>query len=126
MSKLGRTFLLTLTVAAAACASAGGGGGRGTGGITGEQLIQTGEKDLYSAVSALRPMWVHARSGARMNGTAQIMLYVNNAPYGTVDDLRSIPIETVHDVSYMSASEATTRYGLAGGAVGLILVRTGG
>lgn len=106
-----------------ACASTGGGGTSSASVITGEQLIETRQSNLYAAIQALRPSWLRSRGSASISTPSEVVLFVNEAPYGTVSNLSSIPIDAVLDVRYLSASEAGSRYGTAAGNAGLLLVR---
>jgi hypothetical protein len=128
MRRFATTMMLAVLLGTAGCASAGGGsGGSGNGAVTRQQLIDTHQPDLLQAIRSVRPQWLRARGPARLNGdVVEIQVYVNDAPYGDTNALRFIPIDTVVDVRFLSASEATTRYGLTGGAAGLIVVRTRG
>jgi hypothetical protein len=107
-----------------ACASGSGGGGGGPSNvITGQQLIETRQSNLYAAIQVLRPAWLRSRGSASISSPSEVTLFVNEAPYGTVNNLSGIPIDAVLDVRYLSASEAGSRYGTAAGNGGLLLVR---
>jgi hypothetical protein len=122
---LGGVALVLATMTLAGCAS---GGGSSSGGspnvITRAQLIETRQNNLYTAIQTLRPQWLRARGASSLSGSSEVVLFVNEAPYGTVSDLSSISIEAVEDVRFMSASEAGARYGTVAGASGVLLVRT--
>lgn len=127
MSKLAGTGVLLLALFLAGCATGGEERSGGTGAVTGDQLVETGQTDLLEALRILRPQWLRARSSARLTGERpEVTVFVNETPFGTVGVLSSIPLAAVEEVRYMSASDATTRYGMSGGAAGLILVRTRG
>jgi len=114
-----------LLVMAAACASTGGGGsGSDPGVLTGTQLIDSGQNDLYRAIEALRPRWLRPRNQATVNERNEVQVFVNQSPYGNVQALASIPLEAVRDVRFLTASEAAGRYGTMAGNGGLILVST--
>lgn len=119
------TVILLLLLSAGGCASSGGGSGGGSANsLTREQLIETRQPSLYQAIQALRPRWLRARGAASLSGPTEVTVFLNETPYGTVQNLSSIPIEAVQDVRYLSASEAGARYGTNAGNGGLILVRT--
>jgi len=124
--RLGSVAMVVVLVGAGACASSGASGSSGTSGalITGEQLVATNQSDLFQALQTLRPQWLRPRGAASLSGPTEVMLFVNEAPYGTVNDLSGIPITAVQDVRFLNASEAGSRYGTAAGAGGLLLVRT--
>lgn len=94
--------------------------------ITGEQLIESGRSDLLSALQDLRPTWIRGRGANSINSSSEVIVFLNGAPYGTVSDLRSLPLDAVLDVRFLSASEAGARYGTLAGSSGLVLVRTRG
>jgi hypothetical protein len=123
---LGGMAMMMVLVGSGACASSGASGSSGTSGtvITGEQLLATNQSNLFQALQTLRPQWLRSRAAASLSGPTEVMLFVNEAPYGTVNDLSGIPITAVEDVRFLSASEAGSRYGTAAGAGGLLLVRT--
>lgn len=122
---LGSMAVLTVLVGTGACASGGSGSSSGSATvITGEQLMATNQNNLFQALQNLRPQWLRSRGSASLTSPTQVMLFVNEAPYGTVNDLSSIPIDAVQDIRFLNASEAGSRYGTAAGAGGLLLVRT--
>jgi hypothetical protein len=87
----------------------------------------------YDLIRALRPRMLIARGVstrlvARPGGSAPLMtrgikVYLDGVPVGGVETLTSIPATTVQDVRWLSAVDATTRYG-TGNADGAIVVRT--
>ena len=127
-----RSFLLALAIsfmATAACASTGDGQGtrRESNVITQDELTPHHEISAYAAVQRLRPNWLQVRGATRLSGAqwASIQVHVDGMHRGTVEELLSIRAEYVVEIRYMSASEATTRFG-TGYTGGLILVTTGG
>jgi len=127
-----RSFLLALAIslmAAAACASTGDGQGtrRDSNVITQDELTPHHEISAFQAIRRLRPNWLQVRGATRLSGAqrASIQVHVDGMHRGSVEELRSIRAEYVVEIRYMSASEATTRYG-TGYTGGLILVTTGG
>ncbi|MEX2466389.1 MAG: hypothetical protein WD995_05735 [Gemmatimonadota bacterium] len=121
----GGAAVLAILLAAGGCASSGSTGSASSSGnvITGEALMATHQNNLYQALQSLRPQWLRSRASASLTSSTEVALFVNEAPYGTVSDLSSIPIDAVRDVRFMSASEAGSRYGTSAGAGGLLLVR---
>jgi hypothetical protein len=123
----GCTLLMLLALSLGACATTGGsGGGASSDVLTGEQLIESGRNDLLSALQDLRPTWIRGRGANSINYSSEVIVFLNGAPYGTVSDLRSLPLDAVLDVRFLSASEAGARYGTLAGSSGLVLVRTRG
>lgn len=119
------TTLLLIALSLGACASTPGSGSGGLGDtITHEQLVESRHPDLLTALQDLRPTWIRGRGSNSVNYSSEVVVFMNSAPYGTVSDLRSIPVDVVRDVQFMTASEAGARYGTLAGSSGLILVRT--
>jgi len=107
-----------LTFALIGCASGGSstdGTPRGSSNRIVESELATLEtQDAYTAIQRLRPQWLRSRSGAApvviMDGTRQQV---------GLSILRSIRTSELQELSYLSASDATTRYGTGfdGGAI---------
>lgn len=114
---------LALALGLTGCASSGGGGGTGAprgsaNRIILEELEPVQQLDAYDAVRRLRPMWLRARGGA----APQVLVDGNRQP-GGLDALRSIRSSEIQEMRYLSASDATTRFG-TGFDGGAILVTT--
>ena len=76
----------------------------------------------YEVVRNLRPLWLAGRGSS---GTlSQVRVYIDNAHAGGPDELKRLPAAQVAELTYLSAREATLRFGEGHGA-GAILVRTG-
>ncbi len=111
--------LLALTLGLTACASGGGtsGGARrgGSNRITSDELESVAELDLFSAVGRLRPQWLRAGTRGQL---PEVVLNGSHQPGGT-ESLRNIRASEVSELEFMSASDATTRYGtgFTGGAI---------
>ncbi len=75
--------------------------------------------DLYTAVSRLRPQWL--RPGTR--GQLPEVIVDGTRRQGGADVLRSMRANEVGELEFMSAADATTRYG-TGFTAGAILVST--
>jgi hypothetical protein len=115
-------------VVAGACAGGTPGGGpaprRGSV-ITRAELDRVPGASVYDAIRQLRPTWLNRPLTPTGSGANPIMAYVDRQQYGTVADLRNIPTEQVERVEFISATDATTRYG-TGHASGAIEVTTKG
>ena len=115
------TFALALGLTG--CATAGGASGGGGGGpnrIVQEELAPLQQLDAYQAVQRLRSRWLTSRGGS------QPALFVNGSRRGGgLSDLRSIRAADVAEMEFMSASDATTRFGtnMDGGAILVTLRR---
>lgn len=81
--------------------------------------------DAYQAVAQLRPEFLRRR-GAIVGVPSRrvgLRVYLDDTEMGGVDILRTIPIDQVTAIRYLSASEASFRWG-ANHADGVILVST--
>lgn len=110
--------LFAITLGSTACASGGGAGGVRRGSstrITAEELDSVAELDLFAAISRLRPQWL--RPGTR-GQLPEVVLNGSHQP-GGAEMLRNIRASDASELEYMSASDATTRYGtgFTGGAI---------
>ena len=106
----------------AGCASAGG--GSGTGGssspnrIVIADLAGLDQYDVYQAIQRLRPRWLTSR------GTSEPEVYIDGARRtGGLDQLRSMRSADVQQMEFMSATDASTRFG-TGHTGGAILITT--
>jgi hypothetical protein len=115
-----------LAITLTGCAGGGGSGGaseaprRGSSTrIVADELAGVAELDLYTAVNRLRPTWLRPQS----RGTLPVIIVDGTPQAGGVDSLRSMRASDVAELQYMSASDATTRYG-TGYTAGAIVVST--
>ena len=92
--------------------------------LTQAQLVESRQTNLYLAVQSLRPRWLRGRGANSVTSPSEVVVFLNEAPFGTVRDLANIPIDAVVELRYLSAGEAGARYGTLAGSSGLILVRT--
>lgn len=118
---------LFMLVLAAGCASAGGGANaapkRGARNVITAQEIQqlTGVSTAYEAVQRLRPQFLNARS--TVLGSGGTVVYVNGMRRGGVNALQQVAANEVKEIRYISARDATTKYG-SGLTQGVIEVTT--
>jgi len=125
-----RLFLALLALTFGLTGCAGGGSGTGSGAeavgvrrssnrITAEELAAVSELDLQDAVKRLRPAWL--RAGSR--GALAAVILDGSPQSGGVDVLSSMRAADVESLEFMSASDATTRYG-TGYSAGAIVITT--
>ena len=122
------SLLLVLVLAgcgAAATASRGGNFNL----ITSELLREADAEGLnvYQIIERTRPTWFRAGRGAptlgyAAGGAAFARVLLDGIPSGEINDLRRLITVEVESIEYMSASDATTRFG-TGYSGGAILVR---
>ena len=113
-----------LALGATACASGGGGAARPAG-ATSNRIVLEEIQDLsqmtgLQAIERLRPRWLQARAGT---GGEPPVLYVDGSRRSSINDLQSMRTSDLEQMEYMSASDATTRFGTGHGG-GAIMVTT--
>ena len=108
-----------LMIGFAGCASGGGGGGGGgsMNRLTADDMVNQQELDLLQAVRQLRSRWLTSR------GRGGPRVHVDGARLGGMEELRNIRVSDVQQVEYMSAADATLRFG-TGYDAGAIIVST--
>jgi hypothetical protein len=113
-------FAFTLALGLTACASGGGGGSRPAGATTNRivraEIVALTSMNALQAIERLRPRWLQGRAGTAADPP---VLYVDGARRGATSDLASMRADDIEQMEFMSASDATTRYGTGhgGGAV---------
>lgn len=114
-------FAVALAIGLAGCASTGGGSSRPAGSspnrIVQAELEPLGQISPLRAIERLRPRWLQTRAGDMP------VLHIDGARRSSLRDLESYQLSDIERMEYMSASDATTRFG-TGYAGGAILVFT--
>jgi hypothetical protein len=92
--------------------------------LTAEEIRQASGATAYDVVQQLRPQFLRVRSGRTIqaSGPTGPIVYVDNIRSGGLDALRMIRAESVSEIRYINAADATTRFG-TGHMAGAILVR---
>ncbi|MFC1640397.1 hypothetical protein ACFL3B_06510, partial [Gemmatimonadota bacterium] len=114
--------LLLLCTLVTSCATASQAGDRRSGSqmrLSHAELEETSELTLFNAIQRLRPLWLRARGSNSARGQAPVIVYMDDVRVGGVSILHDIAVESVEIVSFVSASDATTRWGMgvAGGVI---------
>jgi hypothetical protein len=122
--------LLLAAVIALATVSCVAGGPRGAGGdrnvITEEQIReQAGTATAYDIVQRIRPHMLQRRGSTSLANPepAFPLVYVDGMRRGEIHELRQVPASAVLRIEYISAADATTRWG-TGHTAGVIAVQT--
>jgi hypothetical protein len=92
--------------------------------ITREEIAGTTVESAYDAVQRLRPMFLRPRStGSRSNALA--VVFIDGVRRGDPEVLRAIAARSVEEIRFITAVDATTRYGtnIEGGVLQVTLVR---
>ncbi|MGH9421140.1 MAG: hypothetical protein ACRD3J_14280 [Thermoanaerobaculia bacterium] len=89
------------------------------------ESYRTSGMTAYDIVAHLRPEYLKNRGISNFSQSAPLTatVYVNGAAYGDIDTLKSFDAGIVTEIRYLSASDATTRFGTDHTA-GAILVST--
>lgn len=104
--------------------------------ITEEEITTagTGLQNAFLVVQRLRPQMLRVRSGSTSGGSGnssmdvasnEMMVYLDSQRVGGVDALREIQSNTIREIRYLSASDATTLFGTGhmAGAIQLVTKR---
>ena len=124
-----RFLLVWLFVGIAACGSSRRfPGGFSSRTINRAQIQTIPERSAYELILFLRPRWLEARIKATPRDPNPIYphVYVDDFTYGPLETLHEIPSQAIEQIDFLSALDATTRYG--GGYMGGIIrvyTRTG-
>lgn len=94
--------------------------------ITRAEMEASGVSDPYEAVRLLRPSWLRLRVRTGTHGSRDGLptLYSHNLRFGSVYGLRDFRMEGIKEIRYISAVDATTRWGIGhtGGVIEVIWV----
>lgn len=135
--RLSRVMLVLSVVSLSGCASARTGSNTAapSGGpdlITQAELRAAPSGTAYTMVQSLRPQWLRSRGMAitagQLNdevvgGRILPVVYLDGTQWGDIRALDAIDSDSLEQIEFMSALDATTRYG-TGHAGGVIHVRT--
>ena len=94
--------------------------------LTAAEIVASKVSDAYQAVTQLRPDFLRRRSNSVTMTQARpiaMSVYLDELPFGGIESLRSVPLERVRIIRYLSPFEADLRWGGSHPA-GAILVTT--
>ncbi|GMR12662.1 MAG: hypothetical protein BMS9Abin29_0853 [Gemmatimonadota bacterium] len=116
MRRLPCVVVALSVVFSAACAPGPPGegrrGSRGSGSITREELASLSQFSAFDVVRRLRPQWLHRRGTVNLDRNRQLpVVFVDRTERGDIRELERIPADDVERISYLSARDATTRFG---------------
>jgi hypothetical protein len=120
--------LALLVLLAAACSATGGSSGGGNPDlITQEQIASVPDGTAFTIVQRFRSSWLRARTQATFGNTnpAYAEVFVDEMHYGDINALGRIASTEIESIQYISATDATTRYG-TGYMGGIIRINTRG
>ena len=124
-----RTLLVAFGLAAVGCSGGGSGSGaqpttearapRGSANLITEADIRaTSYQNALDIVQNLRPAMLRPRPGG-----GPVMLYLDDVKMMDLNGLSTVPAGRIKEIRYISAQDATTRWGTGHGS-GVILVTT--
>lgn len=93
--------------------------------ISAEEIAAAQVTNAFDAVRRLRPHFLQSRgpSSIQTPGADQPVVYMNGMRVGSPETLDTIRANEIETITYISPSDATTRYG-TGHAGGVIEVKT--
>lgn len=93
--------------------------------VTRAEMDAVHAADAYALLQRLRPQFLRSRGSVSMRNSADAypLVYLNNVRHGSVASLRDIPVNDIREIRFISASDATTRWGTGHGS-GVIMVST--
>jgi hypothetical protein len=121
-----RLLLIVAALVVAACAPpAATGEFRNPNLITREEIVTTQAANAHDAISRLRPAMLRSRGRVTINAGASgyPLVYLDGQRYGEIEILKSVPVEHISQIRFLSASDATTRFG-TGHTSGVIEILT--
>ena len=111
-------------IGAGACVSPGAApGSRGNDDITREEIEVTSVDDAMEAISLLRPQWLRRRPARTIADPEPVVgVVIDGMTNRTREHLAEIPVGQVERISFLTAADATIRFGTgySGGAIVLI------
>jgi hypothetical protein len=120
-------FLLLVLAGCAAGGAAGTAGGSNPNVVSTEQLREIDPEGLtvLQVIERLRPNWLRPRgtTGFGASSASIPRAVVDGVPFGEVSDLSGMSAREAETLEFVSASDATTRFG-TGYPGGAVLVRT--
>jgi len=106
-----------------ACGTGRAGPSRNPNLITSEELRALDVSNAYEAIERLRPMFLRTRGVTSATAEAPLpVIYIDGIRAGSPDVMRTLPVVDVQEIRYVSAADATTRYG-TGHMGGVIEIR---
>ena len=113
MKRLLCARILTLVLLATACASAAENRGRQHNPdlITAEEIQAARVATVFEVVERLRPQFLRTRGSSSALMETRVTVFQDNLNLGGVEMLRQIRALDVLEIRFMSASDATTRFG---------------
>ena len=94
--------------------------------LTREEIAAAPVTTAYDALDRLRPSFLRPHATGGRPATAYAVVFIDGVRRGALDVLRSVAANSILEIRYLTAADATTRYGLdiQGGVIDVkLLVR---
>jgi len=130
MKRLSIAILLALATACSSATTTGSGAqnpGDKRNTITAEEIAKARTPGWYAyeLINSLRPSFLKQHNAVTLESRDPIYadVYLNEVYHGDIDSLKSLPLEGITSIQYLSPFDAATRFGkeMPGGA---IMIRT--
>lgn len=119
-------ILSSLLIFCIGCSSGGGTkSGSSRDPLKAAEILASGAPTAYEAVQMRRPMWFSSRGlkSSMTSGSRTPLVYMNGMKYGELEALRNIAAESISEVRFITAEDATIQFG-TGHSSGVIMVTT--
>ena len=77
-----------------------------------EEMLQEHFTNVYDAVASLRSGWLTVRGTDSFKQTSQIWVYYDENRLGSVDEMRSVLVNSVASLRHYDGVDATMRWGV--------------
>ena len=77
-----------------------------------EEMLQEHFTNVYDAVASLRSGWLTVRGTDSFKQTSQIWVYYDEIRLGSVDEMRSVLVNSVASLRHYDGVDATMRWGV--------------
>lgn len=92
--------------------------------LTREEILTSTASTAYELIEQMRPQFLRSRGALSVQDPRPVypIVYVNDMRHGGLEALRAILVQEISEVRFISAADATTRWG-TGHAGGVIQIR---
>jgi hypothetical protein len=117
LNKLRRNVVMAAAALLCACSVRGNrdpsGGGTDQTRLTAAEIRNADPSlTLFDLISRTRPQWLTKRPGTQLQNQFDVAIYRDGIRVGGPETLRELRLDIVVDARYLTASEATSRFGL--------------
>lgn len=93
--------------------------------LTKEEIVASSASTAYELIQQLRPQFLRSRGAVSLQDPrpTYAIVYMNDVHHGSLESLRSILVEEISEIRFISAGDATTRWG-TGHVGGVIQIRS--